>query len=245
MPEPTLPMPTEPVPYFDPTAARPLVDPAAPTAPVAAIGSSDPADDFDELDYPAPGSGYGSGYPSVPGSSGHGAAGYGQPAAYGPPPPPPSSYSPPMTPPPHPAPAPYAPPQQGYAAQQPGNAIATPSTPAPVVAQIGDIRVSSTTIYTPNGEMPLQGSQWLVTDQWHATQKTPTWAIVLAIVLFFCLTVFSLLFLLAKEVVYTGMVQVVVTSGTRQHVTRIPVSSQGQVTGIHQQVNYVRSLASM
>jgi hypothetical protein len=59
------------------------------------------------------------------------------------------------------------------------------------------------------------------------------------------LTVLSLLFLLIKETVQRGTVQVTVTNGTRQYVARIPVTDQIQVTQIHQQVNYVRSLAAL
>ncbi|ROT26339.1 hypothetical protein EF879_25350 [Micromonospora sp. HM5-17] len=113
-----------------------------------------------------------------------------------------------------------------------------------MVAQIGEITVTSTTVRTPSGEMPLAGSQWHVADFWQSEQKTPTWAIVLAIVGFCVLTVLSLLFLLVKETVYRGVVQVTVTNGSRQYVARIPVTSQQQVHTIHQQVNYVRSLAA-
>ena len=84
-----------------------------------------------------------------------------------------------------------------------------------------------------------------VTDYWHNEQKIPTWAIVAAIVGFCVLTVFSLLFLLVKETVYRGTVQVTVTNGPRQYVARIPVTDQTQVAYVHQQVNYVRSLAAL
>lgn len=118
-----------------------------------------------------------------------------------------------------------------------------PPGPGAVVAQIGEITVTSTTVRTPAGEFPLAGSSWHVADFWQTEQKTPTWAIVLAIVGFCILTVFSLFFLLVKETIYRGTVQVTVTNGPRQYVARIPVSSQFQVQQIHQQVNYVRSLA--
>jgi hypothetical protein len=73
----------------------------------------------------------------------------------------------------------------------------------------------------------------------------PPVAIIAAIVGFCVLTVFSLLFLLVKETVMRGTVQVTVTNGTRQYVARIPVSDQNAVTTINQQVNYVRSLAAL
>jgi hypothetical protein len=114
----------------------------------------------------------------------------------------------------------------------------------PVVAQIAEIQVTPSTVRTPTGQFPLRGSSWLVNDQWIASQATPTWAIVLAIVGFFCLTIFSLLFLLAKETRYSGSVQVMVSNGPHQYATRIPVISQAQVYHLNQQVNYVRSLAA-
>ena len=113
------------------------------------------------------------------------------------------------------------------------------------MAQINEIAVTSSTVHTPAGDIPLAGSTWQVSDFWQTEQKTPTWAIVLAIAGFCVLTVLSLLFLLVKETVYRGTVQVTVTNGPRQYVARIPVGTQAQVQHIHQQVNYVRSLAAL
>jgi hypothetical protein len=118
-------------------------------------------------------------------------------------------------------------------------------SPGPVILQIGDIGVTSTVVHTPAGDIPLAGSTWQVSDYWHSEQKIPTWAIVAAIVGFCVLTVFSLLFLLVKVTVPRGTVQVTVTNATRQYVARIPVTEQSQVTYVHQQVNYVRSLAAL
>lgn len=117
--------------------------------------------------------------------------------------------------------------------------------PEPVIAQIGEITVTSQTVRTPVGAVPLAGSSWQVADYWQTEQRTPTWAVVLAIVGFCCLTVFSLLFLLVKETVHRGTVQVTVTYGAWQYVARIPVTNQAQVHHINQQVNYVRSLAAL
>jgi hypothetical protein len=120
-----------------------------------------------------------------------------------------------------------------------------PAVPGPVVVQIAEIAVTSTTVHTPAGDIPLAGSQWQVNDYWHSQQRIPRWAIVLAIVGFCVLTVLSLLFLLIKETVTQGTVQVTVTNGTRQYVARIPVTDQAAVTTINQQVNYVRTLAAL
>ncbi|MFC0532226.1 hypothetical protein [Phytohabitans kaempferiae] len=117
--------------------------------------------------------------------------------------------------------------------------------PAPVVAVIGEIAVTPTTVRTPAGEIPLAQSSWQVSDYWQTEQKTPKWAIVTAVLGFCVLTVFSLLFLLVKQTVYRGTVQVTVTNGPRQYVARIPVATQEQVQQIHNQVNYVRSLAAL
>ena len=120
-----------------------------------------------------------------------------------------------------------------------------PAPPAPIVARIGEISVSSTTVYTPTGEMPLRGSQWILTDQWQAHSKIPAWAIVLTVLTFFCIPIFNFLFLLAKETYYTGVVAVSVASAGRHYVARIPVSSQVQVANLQSQVNYTRSLAAL
>lgn len=119
-----------------------------------------------------------------------------------------------------------------------------------VLMQLGDITVTEHQVITPHIQFPLMASSWEVTDQWFQEQKTPTWAITLAILLTvvgFCfLTVFSLLFLLfllAKETRYTGVVQVRVSNGPAHHVTRIPVQSHSQVVYTHNQVNYLRALA--
>ncbi|WP_230690040.1 hypothetical protein [Catellatospora paridis] len=117
--------------------------------------------------------------------------------------------------------------------------------PGPVLVQLGEVSVSSTTIHTPSGEIPLRGSQWAVSDQWHSQQRIPAWAVVCAVVGFFLLCFLSLLFLLAKETRYTGTVQVIITNGPRQYVVRIPVTDQRVVAHIHAQVNYARSLAAL
>lgn len=151
-------------------------------------------------------------------------------------------WSPPeATPSPTPTPAPQPPVDAHPAAATPG----ATATPGPTVAQIGEIAVTSSVVHTPAGDLPLAGSTWQVSDFWQTEQKTPTWAIVLAIVGFCVVTVFSLLFLLVKQTVHRGTVQVTVTSGARQYVARIPVESQEQVQSVHQQVNYVRALAAL
>jgi hypothetical protein len=135
------------------------------------------------------------------------------------------------------------PPATAPSARYPYPGLTPPAEP--VILNIGEIQVTSSTIRTPIGALPLRGSQWQITDAWTVEQKIPTWAIVLAVVGFFCLTFFSLLFLLAKETVHRAVVNVHVTSGGVQYIARIPTSDQAHVQHIYQQVNYVRSLAGM
>ncbi|WP_328343684.1 hypothetical protein [Micromonospora sp. NBC_00421] len=115
----------------------------------------------------------------------------------------------------------------------------------PPAVQIGEIMVSPPVIRTPAGVMPLAGAGWYVTDHWQREEKIASWAIVCAILGFFCLTIFSLLFLLIKETRHHGTVQVTVTSGAHQYVARIPVVDPGQVQQINNQVNYARSLSTV
>ena len=65
------------------------------------------------------------------------------------------------------------------------------------------------------------------------------------IVCFFVVGPFSLLFLLIRQTVYRGIVQVTVNSWTHQYVARISVSDQAEVHQLQNQVNYVRSLAAL
>jgi hypothetical protein len=112
-----------------------------------------------------------------------------------------------------------------------------------VLLTIGDIGVSRYWVVTPNGSAPLQGSTWVVLDMTRTEQKIPTWAIVLAIV-FALACLLGLLFLLVKEEVTTGYVQVQVKSGNLQHATQVPVSSTVAVAQIRQQVSQAQSMAA-
>ncbi|MER7475013.1 hypothetical protein [Micromonospora sp. NPDC000018] len=139
------------------------------------------------------------------------------------------------------------PPVMAPASGQPGALPAgyPPPVQGAVAVQIGEIMVSPPVIRTPAGVLPLAGASWHVVDHWQQEQKTATWAVVCAIVGFFCLTFFSLLFLLIKETRHHGTVQITVTNGAQQYVARIPVANQVQVQHINNQVNYARSLSNM
>ncbi|MFE1175151.1 hypothetical protein [Streptomyces sp. NPDC058773] len=159
----------------------------------------------------------------------------------------------------YPQPAPQPQPGYGYPqeatqpAPPPGFAPAAPQQPVPggfqpgaqpggMALSLGDIAVTGDTIMTPAGPMPLKGAVWTATDMSRTEEKIPAHAVVLAIVFFlFCLL--GLLFLLMKEKVTTGFVQVTVVSGGRHHATMIPVQSPQQVMFVLNQVNYARSLS--
>ncbi|MGH9277113.1 MAG: hypothetical protein ACRD12_03250 [Acidimicrobiales bacterium] len=114
--------------------------------------------------------------------------------------------------------------------------------PEPFILTIGDIGVSRHWVVTPNGTAALPGSQWIARDMSRTETKIPTWAIVMAIIFaFFCLI--GLFFLLAKETVTTGYVEVSVNSGSLYHVTQLPVSHPADVQQIRGLVNQAQSLA--
>lgn len=114
----------------------------------------------------------------------------------------------------------------------------------PVIAVIGDIVVTPSTVSTPYLSFPLHGSRWYVTDQWYSMTRTPPYAIVLAVLGFCLLTFFSLLFLLIRDTRLVGTVQVTVTHGAAQHVVRVAVASMADVSVVHQQINYLTALAA-
>jgi hypothetical protein len=147
----------------------------------------------------------------------------------------------------------YAQPSPASAPPEPAGALMPYSTGAPpqyavpeqVIAQIGEIQVTQTTVRTPTCGFPLRGSQWQVVDAWTTTSSVAGWAIALAIILFFCIGPFSLLFLLAKTTSLQGQVQVHVSNGPLGYVSRIVVNNQAYVQQVYAQVNYVRALSAM
>ncbi|MFD5099624.1 hypothetical protein [Streptomyces albidochromogenes] len=113
---------------------------------------------------------------------------------------------------------------------------------APVLS-IGDITVTHDSVVTPSGTMPLKGAVWTVTDMSRTEERMPTVAVVLAVVFaVFCLL--GLLFLLMKEKVTTGWVQVTVTSGGLHHSTVVPALGPHTFPLVMGQVNYARALGA-
>ena len=135
------------------------------------------------------------------------------------------------------------PPGDPWSAPPPPSAHPVP--PGPVIAQIAEIEVTSTSVRTPVGDFPLSGSHCQVTDHWFGRRQTPTWAKIAGFG-GICVTAgLSLLLLLVKETVPQGTIHVTVTSGRLQYVARIPLRHENDAIEINQQVNYVRSLAAL
>jgi hypothetical protein len=108
---------------------------------------------------------------------------------------------------------------------------------------IGDIVCTQHWVITPSGTRPIKDVTWTFTDMSRTTVFMPTWAIVLAIVLF-VLCFLGLLFLLVKEQRTEGWVQVVIQGPGFLHTTQLPVTSPAQVADSNARVNYSRSLSA-
>jgi hypothetical protein len=115
----------------------------------------------------------------------------------------------------------------------------------PVIAEIGEIRVTSSTVWTPAGGFPLRGSEWTVSEQRFTEQRRPAWALVLAIALVCVTASVSLLFLRVRRTVSRAALVVSVRNGPHRYDTRVPVTDQAQAHAIHRQVHYARSLAAL
>jgi hypothetical protein len=114
-----------------------------------------------------------------------------------------------------------------------------------VIAEIGEIRVTSSTVWTPAGGFPLRGSEWTVTDHWTTEQRRPAWAMVLAIAGFCVTAFFSLLLLRVRRTVSRGVLLVSVRNGPHRYETRVPVADRAQAQAVYHKINYARSLAAL
>ena len=134
----------------------------------------------------------------------------------------------------------------------PPSANLPPSAPPPpvgaaaggVVTTIGDIGVTLTHVITPVGVAPVGSVQWYVVDQTRTVRRIPRWAVVAAVVGFFFVFVFALLFLLARENVVEGTVQVSVQGPGLFHSTSVPVTDEPGRADITARVNQARSLTA-
>jgi hypothetical protein len=108
---------------------------------------------------------------------------------------------------------------------------------------IGDIHVYPDWVATWSGTVPIRGTRWVARERTHIQRVIPSWAIVLAIVLFLACFL-GLLFLAVREDVMTGHVEVEVFGADGfYHVTQVPVSDPAQVYDVQRAVAYAQQLA--
>lgn len=133
--------------------------------------------------------------------------------------------------------------QPGYAAQ-PQNlpAVPTPAAAGPYY-DLGPILIRGDQVITPNGTIPLSMAQFSFQDMSQTTKRTPTWAIIVAVVLCW-LFLLSLLLLIIQEEQTTGQVIVSVTGGEGAYYLTVPVTNQAQVYSWAQQVQQAQVIAS-
>jgi hypothetical protein len=127
--------------------------------------------------------------------------------------------------------------------EPPGGVVPAAQQPEPFLVNIGDIHVSPHWVVTPSGAAPLAGAQWFFLNQSRTERKIPTWAIVLAVV-FALACLLGLLFLLVKEEVTVGWVQVSVRAGDLTHITNVPVTSRMDVARVAQLVQQAQALSA-
>jgi hypothetical protein len=120
-----------------------------------------------------------------------------------------------------------------------------PAGDDPVLFTVGDVAVTRASVILPHGRYPLRGTTWTINNQTYLTSTTPTWAVILAIVGFFFVCVFSLLFLIAKESRVHGFIEVhVIGADGLHHVTRIAALDTYTAHWVHQQVTQAQALAA-
>lgn len=116
--------------------------------------------------------------------------------------------------------------------------------PNAILFQIGDIGISATSIFTPNGVAPLAGSQWIVRDLSRTETRIPSLAIFLAIVFSVLCCLLGLLFLAMKETIVTGYIEVSVQQGRLHHVTQIRAGNASFVASVRDQVRRAQMMAA-
>jgi len=111
----------------------------------------------------------------------------------------------------------------------------------PVLITLGDIAITADTVITPNGSFPLANAQWVFSDVSRVDTKIPAIAIILAIV-FALLCLLGLLFLLMKETIVRGYVEISVHGPGVFYKTQIPVTSTYQVDMLRAEFNKVQGI---
>jgi hypothetical protein len=124
-----------------------------------------------------------------------------------------------------------------------GSPLPPPLNEQPLV-RFGDFSLTEHWAVTPQGSIPLAGCQIFVANNTRVDRVIPTWAIVVAIVGLFVITVFSLLFLLAKEDRVSGFAQITITNGSFTYQTCEPAQFNlaAQFSELQSRTNYAQAL---
>lgn len=125
----------------------------------------------------------------------------------------------------------------------PSGQVAETADLTKILGSVGDISFSAVTINVPGRSFPMAGSIWTVRDQSRIENRIPPYAIVLAII-FALACLLGLLFLLIREQVTVGYVEVEVRTKSEYHVCQVPVSSQADIAYLRSKVDYARSLST-
>lgn len=134
---------------------------------------------------------------------------------------------------------------QGHPAALSGSGYGSPPGQAPYLVRIGSMVVTETEVHTPAGSIPLDQAVFTFADQTYTTRKTPTWAVLAAIIGFFILTFFSLFFLLAKENQTSGQVVIGVYGGNGVTWSEAAyVHDLMQVQDFASRINYANQLSA-
>jgi len=112
-----------------------------------------------------------------------------------------------------------------------------PTTGVLLTAWLGDVLIDGDVIHTPVGDMPRNRTRWQVGETIPQPGRVPTWAIACAVILFFCMGPFSLLFLLVKDA-GGQMTAVHLTDGRARYTTTAFTVDQNGYRLIHQTVEW-------
>lgn len=141
---------------------------------------------------------------------------------------------------------------RSYQVSPDSHAPTLPMAVGPIEPQIADgehtlvslpgIQVTNQFVHTPSGSIPLGQARWSIQNATTSTQGTPTWAIILAVVGFFVVTIFSLFFLLAKETKVSGVLIVSVSGPGVSYAQQIPVESPQEFSELMSRYEYARAV---
>ncbi len=121
--------------------------------------------------------------------------------------------------------------------------MTVPPDETPLVV-IGDVVCTQYAVHTPRGTIALSDARVDIADLTRTSRDIAQWAVIAAILGFFVVCIFSLLFLLIQEERTTGYIQVTVRGPGLFHTTQIAVHSAHDAMDLHARVRYAQSLTA-